>query len=371
MLVFARILQGLGGGGLLSLTYALVRQSVTARANARYQGYLAAVSMCASSMGPVIGGIVTLQFGWRSVFLLNLPIGLVGLVLLFRLPPRRNPRYPLRFDWGSLAFVALGMIALLVLVDILRRSAESSSSVAVACSLTAGLCGTFIALRPQYRNDPLIPAVFFSNRTIWRSEVLALFHGALYVSLMTFVPIYLGMTHATNAAEVGLLMLPMTIGVGTGSFLTGYLVSITGKTAIFPTIGLLIVTAILAGLSYWSPTLTTGAVVVCLSLVAMAMGTVMGIVQIIVMAEAGSKMLGIASSSITLSRSLGASVGTALVGAVMQALIGAEPPAPSGLALHSDLGGAFQGVFLTIAAFSACACAFMVNPPADGLIKNA
>src|SRR5207245_5755293 len=95
LLTFARILQGLGGGGLMTLSQALVGETIPPRERARYQGHLAAIAVCANSFGPVVGGYVTEQFGWRSIFLIDLTIALVAVLLARRLPDR----IPEESDW--------------------------------------------------------------------------------------------------------------------------------------------------------------------------------------------------------------------------------------------------------------------------------
>ena len=98
MLAVARILQGLGGGGLMTLSQALIGETVPPRERARYQGYLAGVMVTSSTFGPVVGGLLTQHFGWRSVFLVNLPLGLIAVLLTLRLEPRAVRDQPWTFD---------------------------------------------------------------------------------------------------------------------------------------------------------------------------------------------------------------------------------------------------------------------------------
>src|ERR1700719_513374 len=98
LLVLARVLQGLGGGGLMTLSQALVGEAIPPRERARYQGYLAAVAVSASTFGPVAGGYLTEHFGWQSIFLINVPIGLGAVVLTWRLPSQTAERIPWRAD---------------------------------------------------------------------------------------------------------------------------------------------------------------------------------------------------------------------------------------------------------------------------------
>jgi len=338
-LVIARAVQGLGGGGLIALAQALVSQAFEPRLRARFQGYLATVGMSASTMGPVLGGILTEAFGWRAIFALNLPLGLLGLILVLRLPPRKRPRDELRINGLSVALLAASMLLLLALT--------APGIGALQTRWTAGtlLVGAGIATLLFFRHEgrtkyPLFPIVFLRNKSIRMSCALALFHGALYVSLFTFIPVYFGAAREFSAAESGLLLLPVTLGVGMGSLLTGYLVSRTGQMNLFPAAGLAIASMILIVIGLFTAQFSVAALAGLFSLVALALGTVMGVVQLIVQIETGDGMLGIASASVLLARSLGASIGAAASGLVI------------GSSAAIDAG--FSWLFLLDACFALC-----------------
>src|SRR5262244_4256262 len=107
LLALARAVQGLGGGGLMTLSQALIGEAVPPRERARYQGYLAAVAVSANTFGPVAGGYLTQHFGWRSIFLINVPIGLGAVALTWRLPNSKRERLPWRSDPGGLILFTL------------------------------------------------------------------------------------------------------------------------------------------------------------------------------------------------------------------------------------------------------------------------
>src|SRR5436309_4487217 len=113
MLILARVAQGLGGGGLMTLSQALIGETVPPRERARYQGYLAAVVVCSSTFGPVAGGVLTQAFGWRSVFFVNVPLGAIALLLARRLPSKKGMRDRPRFDVTGLALFVFFAFALL------------------------------------------------------------------------------------------------------------------------------------------------------------------------------------------------------------------------------------------------------------------
>jgi predicted MFS family arabinose efflux permease len=219
---------------------------------------------------------------------------------------------------------------------------------------------------------PLLPIWLLRQPTIWRSDALAAAHGATLVSLIAFLPIHLRVVHGLSAADTGLLLLPLTFGIGTGSMLTGRIVSRTGLTAILPSVGLIFATAMLVALALLASVLGTWTLGALLFSTGLFMGTVMGVVQITVQNAAGPQSLGTAAASVQLSRSIGAVGGTAVVSTVLfaslalsdpqalplfEALLGrgALPDAAilSSAQLRAEIGMAFQAAFLTIAAFAA------------------
>ncbi len=338
-LVAARAVQGFGGGGLIALAQALVSQAFEPRLRARYQGYLATVGMSASTMGPVLGGFMTEAFGWRAIFALNLPLGLLGLFLVARLPPRQRPRDPLRIDGISVVLLA-AMLAFLIALTA-PGVGLSQSRWAQAGLISGAALLAFLFFRNESRTaHPLFPVVFLRNRTIRMSCLLALFHGALYVSLFTFIPVYFSAVRGFSAAGAGLLLLPVTLGVGLGSMLTGYLVSQTGRMTLFPAAGLALAFLFLLAVGFFTAQMESVALVGLFALVALMLGTVMGVVQLVVQIEAGDRLLGIASASVLLTRSLGASVGAAASGLVV--------------ASSDKVADGFSWVFLLAALFALC-----------------
>ncbi len=384
MLVAARVLQGLGGGGLISLSQALIGQTVPPRERARYQGYIAAVAVCASTVGPVIGGVLTEFFGWRSIFLFNIPFGLLAVLLLLRLPAGTPSPDKFRFDWVGMVLFAAFIWSLLVLVEALRGSAGFSPAVAGGLAAGALLSAVLLYWREKRTPYPLLPVTLLQNPSIWRADALAMAHGALFVSLIAFIPIYLRAVHGASAAEIGFLMLPMTAGVGFGGFAVGQVVSRTGRTAIFPSLGLMIVGVMLLFLSGYASALSKVQIAWFLGLMSVFLGTVMGVVQVTVQSEAGTKMLGAAAASVAVSRSLGAALGTAIVGAVLfgavaatgveiagpleavlqgsaTALAGLSPEVEAGI--RQAVASGFETVFLVIFGFSVIGAALSWSIP--------
>jgi MFS family permease len=375
MLIAARVLQGIGGGGLISLAHALIGQSVHPRDRIRFHGYIAAIGFGASALGPVIGGLLTATFGWPSVFLFNLPIGLVAIALVFRLPPRTTPFEPFRFDLPGLVLFASFVWSLLVLVQEGRQPADMRFSLMAGLSAVVVVSLILLVAREKRASNPLFPPSLIRNPTIWRCDAMAACHGAYFVSVLTFTPLFLRVVHGRSVAEIGLLLLPITFAAGLGALITGQIVSRIGKSAIFPSVGLIVVCSMLAVLSFAADSMSSLTVSAYLGVVALFMGTVMGVVQATVQAEARTELLGTATAAISLSRALGGAVGTALAGTVLfavmaangigistelQAILQGGSDEIASLGAQADIRGgiavAFRGVFLLIAVYAAIGC---------------
>ncbi|SDR51714.1 drug resistance transporter, EmrB/QacA subfamily [Rhizobiales bacterium GAS191] len=384
LLSLARLLQGLGGGGLMTSSQALIGETIPPRERGRYQGYLAAVVVSSSTFGPVAGGYLTQHFGWQSVFLVNIPIGLLAAVLMLRLPRRRSSDEAWQFDAMGLALFVLFVAPTLLAIEFAQRFEAGFMPLVIALAVCA--VGALILLIRQEKRvaSPLLPISLLSKAAIWRSDALAACHGAALVSLITFLPLYLRVVRGATASESGFLLLPLTAGIGLGSLVTGRLVSKTGRTFVFPSFGLIVSLATIIGLALGAPYLTPPQISGLLGVNALFMGTVMGVVNVTVQSAAGPRMLGAAAGSVQFSRSVGASIGTAIVGAVLflslattdskaAALLGAmvergpdilaqlDPERQKVVAL--EIAHAFRAAFLTVSLFTAGALVLAwVNP---------
>ena len=378
LLTAARVLQGLGGGGLMTLSQALIGESIPPRERARYQGYIATVAVSANTFGPVAGGYLTQHFGWESIFLVNLPIGLVAVGLTLRLPrPKLHRALEWRADPYGLVLFVVAVAALLLALERAQRVSLDALPLAGAL-LVIGLIALLLLIRQETRApSPLIPLALLRMPAIWRSDAMAVCHGAALVSLITFLPVYLEVVRNVSPAQTGLLLVPLTIGVGTGSLVTGRLVSRTGLTTVFPSFGLAIVTVNLVALAIWAPTLGIWTFSALLLWNGLFMGTVMGVVQVTVQSASGLHRLGEAAASVQFSRSMGAAFGTALVAFLLFAVLSLKDPeaatvfarmveeagnAGSTLSgshaavIQADITDAFRAAFLLMAGFTAIGC---------------
>jgi EmrB/QacA subfamily drug resistance transporter len=383
-LTAARVLQGLGGGGLMTSSQALIGEAIPPRERARYQGYLAAVGISANAFGPVAGGFMAVQLGWQSIFLINLPLGLLAAALTLRLPAHTRHAGPWKVDgWGIALFSLFVAPVILALERAQHLDVAALPEILVLVAVALLSLGLLI-YRERRIASPLLPISLLSQPTIWRSDALAACHGAALVALITFLPIYLIVVRGISAAQVGLMMLPLMIGIGTGSMITGQLVSRSGRTAVFPSYGLILVTLNLILLALEASNITTSELIWVLLWNGLCMGTVMGVVQVTVQTASGPRMLGEAAASVQFSRSIGAAFGTATVAMVLFALLSAKDKETAALfgnmveqgpgvlaaltaarqaVVQAEIAQAFRSAFLVIAGFAGMGAVLALSIP--------
>lgn len=383
-LTLARVLQGLGGGGLMTLSQALVGEVVPPRERGRYQGYTATVFMSASTFGPVAGGWLTQNLGWQSVFWINLPLGLLAVALVFRLPVRPAPTGRLCFDFVGLALFTLTIAPLLLALEEAQKFDLALAPVALAMlALSAG--ALVLLVRQQTRADaPLLPVTLLRQEAIWRTNMLAACAGATIVSLVTFLPIYLQVVRGTTPTDTGLRLLPLTAFIAVGAMITGQIITRTGRAAAVPSVGQPILALLLLALAFVAPALSLSQLPWLFLLTALACGTAMPVVQTVVQMLAGPRQLGAASASVQFSRSIGSAIGTAIVGAVLFGTLAATdgrtaalfaqlvelgPKALAGLSperlavVQTEIAHGFRAAFVAIACFPALGAFMALTMP--------
>jgi EmrB/QacA subfamily drug resistance transporter len=361
-LVAARVAQGLGGGGLMMLSQALIAELVSPRERIRFQGYFAMVFTSASVGGPVLGGIVVSWFSWRWLFFANLPLAAFAAWRLCRLP--RGEKHPERSgiqDTTGIGLFFAGMLSALFWLTSVGhhfpwRSAESGALLAIAATTLALLA------RHQLRHPaPFLPVELLRQRPIAFSVLTTALFASCMFAMVFFLPIYLQLAHHFSPTASGLLLLPLTAGMVTGSVATGRIVSRTGRARMLPVWGLSLASAALFALGIVPS--NTAVVAVLGVLTGLGFGSVMPVNQVVAQTVAGRARLGAVTATIALARSVGAATGAALFGALIYAMM---PDVDlRGLVMSADEGTAlaltrafhraflFAAVVAALAAFSA------------------
>lgn len=323
-LILFRAVQGLGGGGLMSLAFTIIGDVVAPRERGRYQGMIGGVFALASVAGPLLGGIFTETIGWHWIFLINLPIGAAALVMTRRALGR------LAVGRSKPTIDLLGALLLTGAVTGLLVVATRGGSPGLEWTspLCLGLAGLGVVLLAAFlwhegrTAEPILPLHLF------RLPVVAVANPVVAVSAMVlfagivFLPLHLQLVQGTSATASGLLLLPMVLGMTFGAVGGGRLIAKTGRYKIYPLVGLALSAAMylalgllpqVAGDGLWST--------VILVPLGFGLGLVMPVMTVAVQNAVPHRDLGAATASVGFFRSLGGSVGVAVFGAVFNAAV--------------------------------------------------
>jgi len=341
-LVLFRALQGLGGGGLMTLAQALIGEHVSPRERGRFAGYFATVFALASTTGPVLGAYLTEHLSWRAVFLINVPLGLLAAGLSLRVPhtPMRPRGGPFRPDVvGALLFCFATATFLYALSSGGHRFAWASWPMA-ALLAGAGI-GFAVLLRwERHHHDPVIPIHFLKVPAIVRADAVVLCFGASLFATIVYLPLYLQLGRGLGIGASGVLLMPITLAQVTSAAITGRLVTRTGQVTIFPIVGLSLVALAFGGLAAAVTSAPTAVVLTLTVFVGIGLGMVMPPTQVAVQTVAGRHALGVATGSISLSRAVGGAIGVAVIGSVLFAAFGHSADGAATLLRQAMEGGA-------------------------------
>lgn len=319
VLTMGRMVQGLGGGGLMSLSQALIGQLVTARETGRAQGYAASIGMAASTGGPLLAGVLAQFIGWRSMFALVILMAMVAAALLFKEKIPRLSNSHASFDLAGLMWLSAAIVAFTVAIELLRHP-EHLVWAALGGGVT--LLATLRLVRSQQgRDEALFPAALFSLKAIRYLSILVSGHGAALVTLTTMIPLFQTVTRGDTTLQVALTLLAMTLAVGFSGVLTGNLISLTGRSTLWPTLALPLTLIGLGALVVFGSNIGRVEMTGVYVLIGIGLGTVMPVVQTSIQFAAPSEARGSAASAVTFFRSIGAMAGTSTASLVLIAWI--------------------------------------------------
>lgn len=317
-LAISRAVQGLGAGGLFSLALAIIGDIVPPRERAKYQGYFLAVFGTSAVLGPVIGGFFAGQesllgiTGWRWVFLVNVPIGIIALTVVRRTLHLRHQRLDHRIDWAGAALLSLALVPLLLVLEQGREWGWDSPR-SIAAFVVGGLAAlAFLWQEWRIGEEAILPLMMFRNRTVGVSSVASVLIGIAMFGGLASIPLYLQIVKGATPTEAGLLLLPMTLGIMFGSVFSGQLISRTGRYRHFPIIGGALLAVSLFAFSrvaYDTPLWQTMIVMVFFGI---GLGFNFQPLTLAVQNAVPPQQIGVATSTATFTRQIGGTIGTAV-----------------------------------------------------------
>jgi EmrB/QacA subfamily drug resistance transporter len=325
-LIAFRAIQGVGAGGLMVGSQAVMGDLVSPRERGRYMGLFGAVFGISSILGPLLGGLFTQSLSWRWVFYVNIPLGAVALVVVasvLHLPKHRTPHRVDYLGTGLLGAAVTGIILLTTWGG--TTYPWNSLPIWLLGVLSVALVMAFVALERRVP-EPLMPPALFRLKAFNLSSVVGFLVGLVMFGAMIYLPLYLQTVHGATPTSSGLQMLPVVVGMLIAFNISGQLTSRRGRYKVFPILGCAIATVglyLLSTLQINTPLVVSSAF---MFVVGLGIGFVMQILVVIVMNVAPQEYLGTATSSATFFRSIGGSFGVAVFGAIFNNRLFAELP---------------------------------------------
>jgi len=340
-LIGFRAIQGLGAGGLIVLVQASVGDIVPPRERGRYQGLFGGVFGLASVAGPLLGGVIVEHLSWRWIFYVNLPIGLVALVVISATLPAVSVRERLAIDYAGAAVLAAALSAIVLVASLGGTTWPwGGSQTILVAGAGAVLLGLFVAIERRAA-EPVLPLSLLRNEVFRVASLLSLIVGFALFGSVTFLPLFFQTVFHSSPTGAGLRLVPLIGGLVLTSVVSGRVISATGRYRLFPIAGTAVMTVGLALLSRLS--LHTSALAADLSLLVLGLG--LGLVmQVLVLAVQNAvpyAVLGSATSGVTLARGIGGSFGAAIFGTIFSSRLRSElRNAIPGALGHQVAGGA-------------------------------
>ncbi|MEV1081363.1 MDR family MFS transporter [Streptomyces sp. NPDC050211] len=348
-LIAFRALQGVGGGGLMVLSMAIVGDLVPPRERGRYQGLFGAVFGATSVLGPLLGGLFTEHLSWRWVFYVNLPVGVVALAVIAAALhiPHRAAKHVIDY-LGT--FLIASVATCLVLVASLGGTTWSWGSPQIVGLAVLGvvLAVVFVAVERRAA-EPVLPLKLFRIRTFTLSAVISFIVGFAMFGAMTYLPTFLQVVQGVSPTMSGVHMLPMVLGMLLASTASGQIVSRTGRWKVFPVAGTGVTALGLLLLHQLDEHSSTAEMSTFFFVFGLGLGLVMQVLVLIVQNAVSYEDLGVATSGATFFRSIGASFGVAIFGTIFAGRLGEKltdafrgaqlPPGVSVDALEADPRG--------------------------------
>jgi EmrB/QacA subfamily drug resistance transporter len=330
-LIVFRGIQGLGGGGLIVITIAVVGDIFPPRQRGRYQGYFGGVFGVSTVLGPLLGGFIVDNLSWRWIFYVNLPVGLLALAVIGVAFRPRVDHVKHTIDYLGSSLLAGGLAAVVLYTSLGGTRASWTAPWMLALIVAGGVLLVAFVFAERRAAEPIVPLELFRNRVFRVTSAVGFIVGLALFGAITYLPLYLQDVKGHTPTTSGLLLLPLVIGLLIASVGSGQLITRFGRYKPFPIAGTAIMVVgllLLSRLQVDTPPVVTGAYMLVLGF---GLGNV---IQVLVLAAQNSvdyKYLGVASSGSTLFRQIGGSIGVSVFGAIFanqltRDLVGKLPP---------------------------------------------
>jgi EmrB/QacA subfamily drug resistance transporter len=323
-LIAFRAIQGVGGGALIVLAQAIIADVVSPRERGRYQGYFGALFGACSIAGPLLGGFFTEHLSWRWAFYINLPIGILALVVTSAVLPASLTRRQVRIDVLGAGLLTAAVSGVVLVTTWGGSEYAWGSPLIVGLSVaSAVLLGLFV-IAERRAVEPVLPLRLFRDSIFSVSSGISLLVGVAMFGAISFLPLFMQVAGGISPTNSGLVLVPMSLGLLGASVFAGQVVTRTGRYRILPITGTAVAAFGMFLLSTMEPSTSRLVSGVYMAVLGIGLGLTM---QVLVLATQNSVRvadLGVATSSVNFFRSVGGSLGVALFGAIFNSRLAAE-----------------------------------------------
>lgn len=318
-LILARGVQGIGGGGLMALSQAIIGDAVPPRDRGKYQGYLGIVFAVASIVGPLAGGFFVDRLSWRWIFFVTVPLGLAALVIAVRYLriPHERRQHRIDFTGASLLTVAATCVVLVSVWGGVEH--EWGSPLILGLAATAVVAVALLIPVERRADEPMIPFELFSSRVFTSGSAVGFIVGTTMFGTFVFVPLFLQAVVGVSATDSGLLLVPLMFGIIVSSITAGRLVTRWGRYKVFPVMGTALSAVGFGLLATMGPDTSPATAAAYLGLLGLSLGMILQIVILAIQNAVHPRHLGVATSTAHFFRMIGGTVGVAAFGALLTA----------------------------------------------------
>lgn len=319
-LIAARVLQGIGGGGLMTSAFGILADLFEPRERAKYQGYSSAVFTLSGLVGPVAGGVISQAVGWEYIFLVNLPIGIAVIVVLaLAMPNVPTGRQP-KIDYPGGLLLAAAVTGLVFWAEEALGAGYGGVMIYILPVLVVAAFIGFVLVERR-ASEPIVPLHLLTNSTIALSLIISVISGITTLGMLNYFALFLQTVTGLPPALAGLLFLPASFGSLAASIGTGYLVERTGRYKIYPVISMALGAAVLLAFSLVQVATPVWVIGGLMFFFSASIGLQMQTLMVAVQGAAPRRDVGAATGALTLARMIGASLGLAANGGILTAAL--------------------------------------------------
>src|SRR3954454_5431569 len=317
--IACRAIQGLGGGGLIVSAQAAIGDVVPPSTRGKYTGLFGAVFGVSSIAGPLLGGFFTTHISWRFIFYVNIPLGIAALFVLAMALPTASARRRPAIDYLGTLLLAVGLSSLILMTTLGGNTYAWASPQIIGLGVLGVLAlGAFVPVERRAA-EPILPLSLFGNRVFVVCSAVGLIVGFALFGALTYLPLFQQTVRGLSPTASGLQLLPVMGGLLITSIASGQIITRTGRYKVFPIAGTAIAAVGLFLLSSLDATTSTATAALHMLVLGLGLGMVMQVLVLATQNAVSYEQLGVATSGATLFRSIGGSLGTAILGAIFSA----------------------------------------------------